>query len=298
MKSTRGFTLIELVITITLTGIIFLAVSVFLNRPIKAYTDLYRRGDLTTIADLAAIRMERDIRRAVPNSLRVKQSGNLIGVEFVNAVEGMRYRQGNPGGNNAILKFTSTDTDFNVLNNFQFASLGNQNYRVVIYNTGNYSLNSDNPTPGQNLYSPSASPGPLPPASTHVITTPSTSVVLSNGSTEAHVNLSPGFQFAFESPRQRVFFVDTPISYVCNLNNGTLTRYWGYSITQVQPIDGSVSPLSGAQSALLANDVSACSFSYSAGSATRNGLLSVNLKITRSGESANLFYQINVSNAP
>lgn len=292
-----GFTLVELVITIVITGIIFSIVGLFLNRPIQAYTQLYSLSDITNMADLALSRIEKDVRNAVPNSIRVKTSGNLVAVEMVNVVEGMRYRAKNPGGSNATLNIGSNDTDFNVEGHFQSAQYGSNNYRLVIYNTGAYTGTSDSPNAGVNVYSTSNAAGPVPPAGSHVITPSTTTVTLSSGASEDHVTMSPAMNFGMASPRQRLYVVDTPISYVCNLSTGTLTRYSGYTITDVQPVDATLSPLNTASSALLAKNVSACSFSYSAGTSQRNGVLGVSIAITRSGESARLFYQINSNNA-
>jgi hypothetical protein len=44
--------------------------------------------------------------------------------------------------------------------------------------------------------------------------------------------------------------------------------------------------------------LSACSFNYSAGSATRGGILTVEITISDSGESVNLLHQIHVMNLP
>lgn len=292
-----GFSLVELVITIVLTGIIFSIVGIFLNRPIQAYSQLYSLSDITNMADLALSRIEKDVRNAVPNSLRVKTSGNLVGVEMVNAVEGVRYRAKNPGGSNAILSIGSNDSDFDIEGHFQYAQYGANNYRLVIYNTGAYTGTSDSPNAGVNVYSTATAPGPIPPAGSSVITPSTTVATLSNGATEDHVNVNPAMNFGLASPRQRLYVVDTPISYVCNLTAGTLTRYWGYTITPTQPVDATIAPLNGASSALIAKDVSACTFNYSTGTAQLNGVLGVNVIITRNGESARLFYQINSNNA-
>ena len=292
-----GFSLVELVITIVITGIIFSIVALFLNRPIQAYTQLYAISDITNMADLAVSRIEKDVRNAVPNSVRVKTSGSLTGVEMVNAVEGMRYRAKNPGGANATLNIGSNDTDFNVQGHFQYAAYGNNGYRLVIYNTGAYTGTADSPNAGVNLYSTSTAAGPIPPAGSHVITPSASVVTLTNGASEDHVNISPAMNFGMASPRQRIYVVDTPITYVCNTTAGTLTRYWGYTITATQPIDATIAPLNGANSALIAKNVSACTFNYSAGTSQRNGVLGVSLVITRNGESARLYYQINSNNA-
>jgi len=301
-KKQMAFTLVEAVITIVITGIIFAVVSVFLNRPIQAYTKTYARSDMATIADNAITRMERDTRNAVANSIRVKTSGNFSAFEMANALEGMRYRLKKatpPSNNTTYLTFTGPDSDFNVLEAaFQNASLGTNGYRLVIYNTGQYTGTSDSPNAGVNLYSPSTAPGPVPPAGTHVITPSATSVTFSVPSGEAHVHLNPGMQFALQSPRQRIYVVDTPVTYLCDTTAGvgTLTRYWGYPIGQIQPINPGIAPLSTAQSAILAKNVSACSFSYSSGTSSRSGIISMSITITRGGESVKVFHQVSVSN--
>jgi MSHA biogenesis protein MshO len=216
---------------------------------------------------------------------------------MVNAIEGARYRAKNPGGSNATLKIGSTDTDFDIEGHFQFAVYGVNGYRLVIYNTGAYTGTSDSPNAGVNVYSTATAPGPTPPAGSSIITPSATIVTLSNGATADHVNMNPGMKFGLASPRQRVYVVDTPISYVCNLTAGTLTRYWGYTITPTQPVNATIAPLNSANSALIAKNVSACTFDYSAGTAQRTGVLGVDLIVTRNGESARLYYQISSNNA-
>jgi MSHA biogenesis protein MshO len=291
-----GFSLVELVITIVITGIIFSIVGLFLNRPIQAYTQLYSISDITNMADLAVTRIEKDVRNAVPNSVRVKTSGNLRGVEMVNAIEGVRYRAKNPGGANATLNIGSNDTDFDIEGKFRYAAYGANGYRLVIYNTGAFTGTADSPNAGVNVYSTVTASGPIPPAGSSVIT-PSATVVTLTSATNDHVNMNPAMNFGMASPRQRLYVVDTPIGYVCNLTAGTLTRYWGYTIASTQPIDATIAPLNGASSALLAKNVSNCVFTYNPGTSARNGVLGVNITITRNSESAQLYYQINSNNA-
>jgi prepilin-type N-terminal cleavage/methylation domain-containing protein len=66
----RGFTLVELIMVIVIMGVIGGMVSVFMKSPIDAYVDSARRAALTDVADTAVRRMARDIRKALPNSLR------------------------------------------------------------------------------------------------------------------------------------------------------------------------------------------------------------------------------------
>ena len=64
-----GFTLIEAIVVIVITGIIASMVAVFIRTPVDGYLDAERRAGLTDIADTAVRRMARDIRLALPNSV-------------------------------------------------------------------------------------------------------------------------------------------------------------------------------------------------------------------------------------
>src|SRR5207247_10236805 len=66
-----GVTLIEMVIVIAITAIIAAALSVFISRPVEGYADAARRAELSDIADTALRRMTRDLRTALPNTIRI-----------------------------------------------------------------------------------------------------------------------------------------------------------------------------------------------------------------------------------
>jgi len=117
----RGFTLIEMVMVIVVGGIVAAMTVSILTLPINAYVDSSRRATLTDVAESALRRMQRDIRAALPNSIRVSSDGQSL--ELLHLVDGGRYRAelavdasgaliGN-GGN--ILDFTINDTSFAVL---------------------------------------------------------------------------------------------------------------------------------------------------------------------------------------
>ena len=70
-QSHRGFTLVEMIMVIVITGIIGGMVAVFLRAPVQQYMDVSRRADMTDIADTALRRVSRDLRSALPNSVSV-----------------------------------------------------------------------------------------------------------------------------------------------------------------------------------------------------------------------------------
>ncbi len=113
MRHLRGFTLIEMIMAIVITGIVAGIVAVFIARPVEGYIDSVRRGEMTDVADLALKRMSLDIRTAVPNSVRVDSTGRFI--EFIPARDGGRYCTDVDSGCNALDFSNSTDLQFDAL---------------------------------------------------------------------------------------------------------------------------------------------------------------------------------------
>ncbi|MHB1334013.1 MAG: prepilin-type N-terminal cleavage/methylation domain-containing protein [Sulfuriferula sp.] len=272
-KSQRGFTLIEAIIVITITGIIAGMVAVFIRAPVQGYFDSARRAELTDIADTAQRRISRDLRLALPNSVRVN-GGNYL--EFLQTSGGGRYRVApdNSGGGN-VLDFTQPTTTFDVLGPPVTKVPGEMNL-VAVYNLG------------------------IPDADAYQQPAVNTSPMSTGGNTVTLVN---PFKFPFASPANRFQIISYPVSYVCagvgkdasGNGTGTLTRYWSYSIQPGQPT--SFPP--NTPSALLAKNVSNCSFTYDPQVITqRAGLVSAWLEVTQSNESVSLYYEVHVSNVP
>lgn len=86
-----GFSLVEMIMVIVITGIIAGIVAVFMSSPLQSYVDANRRADLTDAADLVLRRMSREIRQALPNSVRVTTSGGNYWIEFIATSGGGSY---------------------------------------------------------------------------------------------------------------------------------------------------------------------------------------------------------------
>ena len=323
IKFFLGFTLIELIMVVSLVGILFTLASIFVARPISAYASAVARADLVDSADMTLRRIARDVQNAVPNSLRVKQSGSTIALEFLQTVEAMRYRANGP----AALDFSMPITSFNVFLQSQFATINptcvRGACRLIVYNTGaTTNGNTDNPAPGANVYSTQVAPtcstcppppcsdcppppctGCLPPPGTVNITPVGTVVtipVIPSDAFETPISLSPAVQFGLASPRQRLYISDTPVTYLCNATPGVenITRYSGYAINPVQPVNPAASPLNSASSAPVAQNVSACTFNYQPGTTERNALLIMSVNLSKGGETIFLTHEIAMENAP
>ena len=88
------------------------------------------------------------------------------------------------------------------------------------------------------------------------------------------------------------------MSYLCDTGAGTLTRYSGYSIASTQPASAAALTAAGATAALVAVNVGACQFSYTAGTAQRNALATLTLQLTSSSESVQLLQEVQLANVP
>jgi MSHA biogenesis protein MshO len=279
----RGMTLIELVITIAVGSIVVAFMNMFIVTPMDAYTAQTRRAALVDAADSALRFMARDVRAALPNSVRVASSGSVAALELLGTADGARYADDGPLGNPAlVLDFTAPDGAFATTVPFTQLTLPwtSSNYYLAIYNVG---------VPGANAYQLA-----------NVITPPGTTITVAAGAAPNQnlVSLSPPFQFAYGSPGKRVYLVSGPVSYLCDQNAGTLTRYSDYSISAIQATSAASLTAAGASAALVAANVGACQFTYSPGTAQRNALATLTLALTQSGESVQLLHEVQLVNAP
>lgn len=278
----QGMTLIEMIVVIVIMGILIAMVGMFLRAPITAYTDAASRADLADVADTALRRMARDLRQALPNSIRVNIAKSAV--EFLHVRTGGRYRMVSSGAATApacpddnltlddddALDFTEADTCFKTLGNIPDRNLIANTDFLVVYNLG---------VAGADAYASGNATG----GNKALIAATSTS------GSEDRISFASR-QFPLSSPSGRFQVIDTPVSYVCAA--GSLTRYWGYNIAAAQPA------VPGGSSAVLATNVTDCSFEYAFGGSQRNGLLAIRLVVTQNGESVNLYHEVHVDNVP
>ena len=101
-RSARGFTLIELVITIAVGSVVVAFMALFIVMPMNAYTAQTRRAALVDASDSALRFMARDLRSSLPNSVRITSSGTVTALELLATADGARYQDGGPLSNPAL----------------------------------------------------------------------------------------------------------------------------------------------------------------------------------------------------
>lgn len=284
-RRARGFTLVELVVTIALASIVVAFAAMFIVTPVKSYQAQARRAELVDSADAVLRLIGRDVRAALPNSIRIVDNGSTVALEMLNAVDAVRYRDsGATADPTQELDFASPDDSFASISQFDDITrpFSTTTHYLSIYNVG---------VPGADAYS-----------LTNVITPPGTNIIIDDSATlgEDVITMSPAFRFAYRSPGNRVYLVSGPVTYLCDENAGTVRRYSGYSIAANQANRDSAGELlgAGAVAAMVANDVASCQFEYSPGTAQRAGLVTLRVSIVRDGETISLVHQVHVGNAP
>ena len=76
-QKNKAFTLIEVVISITIVSIIAAGICVFIYLPIKAHYDPTRYTTYSAMGEIAMQRIKQEVIRSIPNSARVKPGNNL-----------------------------------------------------------------------------------------------------------------------------------------------------------------------------------------------------------------------------
>jgi len=267
-----GFTLVEAVLVILVTGIVGAMVAVFMKSPVDAYFDTARRAGLADEADTAVRRITRDIRKALPNSVR--QASNQC-IEFIPTKTGGRYRaETNAAGLGDVLDFTATDTSFDMLGANPTAA--DQaivaNDIVAVYNLG---IAGADAYAGDNTAAVSAAPG------------------AGDLAGETKIPLGAGKQFPLESGSNRFHVIpgdETIVSYVCS--GGALYRNTNYAYSSECP-----APVPGT-TPVLAGNVASCSFDYTGSDLRRNALVRISLALGDSEESVALYHEVHVNNTP
>jgi MSHA biogenesis protein MshO len=271
-----GFTLVEVVMVITITGLLAAVVARFIVSPVQAYLATAARATLVDQADLTLRRIGRDLRIALPNSVRVSPSG--LSLELIPTSGGARFATEGSGA----LQAGVLDSSFDVLGP-PITLAASQN--LVFYNLGTGVIGSD-------AYAANAS------ASQQADSNRRTSTNAAGSASTITLSTLAALPVAAVSPPYRVVAVDSPVSYRCDLGAGTLVRHQDYGFLPSQP-----DPPTSGSSAVLATGVTDCGFRAETTLVAARAAL-VNLRLTLSaaagaeGESVSLKHAVHVDNLP
>jgi len=287
-------TLIELVVTIVIVGIIVAAVAFFLT-PLRQGTDIAARAELTDIADSALQRMGRDVQLALPNSVRTTTFGTSKYAEFIAVRTAGRYRAGG-GGPAAGTNCPSDDATLVAPDNDQLSfdlPAGDQCFKTLgkvpgAFVAGDQLVLNNYGFPNQNAYQTAGTLNRVP--------------IIALDSSEAardRISFAPTtfVRALHDSPGKRFFIISGPVTYECDLAGGRIYRHSGYALSAGQPTSF------GGSAALVAEHVTACDFEYTPNVSAQLGLLTMRLELQRqlfggAAETVSLYHAVHVNNAP
>ena len=277
-----GFTLVEMIVTLVLFGIMAATLTIFFKPALDTWLAVRSRSALAAEADNSLRRMLQDVRVAVPNSIRTPASNCF---ELVPTSGGGRYRMGTDTvvAGAAVVDPASATTSFDVLS--PLASLPAVGDWVVV----------DNQNPGD-VYSG---------ANRSAITAVSTpAAALGRHRLAINALQFPlgydGGRFALVSQAQQaVFYVCSGAASTLDANGdapGVLVRLKAYGFNASAPT--ACPATTGGD--VLATGLKSCRFLYNAnqGATQQSGFLSIQIELTRNNETASLVLGAHVDKMP
>ncbi|MBA6342407.1 type II secretion system protein [Colwellia sp. MB02u-10] len=270
-KNQHGFTLIELVTVIVILGVLATGITSFLRFGTQSYTDAADRDALISTARFVVERLNREVRNALPNSIRTIGVNNQC-IEFVPIDKSVIYLD-IPVAPEA----SSNSVDVLILEDD--LSLTTQYVAV-------YALSSDD------IYN--KEPG--------VIEEFSSVANSGDRQVKSTISFTSNIIFTEESPTERLYFIGSPVSYC--VENKAIYRYQTYGFGNYDS-DGRPLSSTNTKKVLMAeyvNNYSSSStllpFQTSAATLQRNGLALIRLKFTRNLEDIVFNNEIQVPNVP
>ena len=230
-KHSSAFTLVEMVMVIVVLGILSAGSVFFVSQSAQGLVDTAARQQIASTASIAVEKILREVRRALPNSVRTfDDSGNTC-IEFVPIDFSSDYLS---------VPVTAAATSFDAI---EFPNpVGGESGFVAVY-----------PTSLATIYG-----GVTPRAISTASATASGPNTPSAGLQTITFDGGANYRFPTDSPNKRFFLVSTPVAF-CDDANGRLWRYEDYGFQQTA---GTNIPTTGTDRRLIADSLLANSLSF------------------------------------
>lgn len=259
-----GFTLVEMVTVIIILGILAVGVSSFVILGTRIFIESTSVDQVLSQSRFAIERMTRELRNALPNSIRVTPvSTTYQCIEYVPIMSSASYLQlpiapGEAAANGSIM---------------QPSQAIDETHKMVVY-----------PLTAEHVY------GATPAETTGRMF----DIKQVNGSL---VEFHRAVRFDEASPQRRYFTVTGPVSY-CFLASGEVRRYSGYDFSAAQP-----SPAQMGAGVLMAENVvnnvaSDAPIRYTPGTLMNNAVVQLSPLFEVNGQTFQYQHQVQVINVP
>jgi MSHA biogenesis protein MshO len=261
-----GFSLLELIIVIILIGIMSISFGKLTSNTVIGYIDAKDRNRLSQSAKWVTEKISREIREALPQSIRTGSSGNFHCVEF--------------------LPIVNASTTIGLPNSGSINNFNAANYNIT---TSSASLVAMMPINTNSIYN-----------STGVLANVTSIITSVIDPLQATINLTSATTFTNRSPQNRFYLLNSPVSFCLNNGNGHILRYQNYGLSSSQSF-----PPTGGNTLAENFFVNGTVFNYQNGTLSRAGLLQVSLHLQNRGRSLssteeilNVFHEVHIRNVP
>ncbi len=263
IKQSRGFTLVEMVTVIVILGVLVMGVSSFIVLGTRIFVESTSVDQVLSQSRFVVERMTRELRNALPNSLRVTASIDHQCLEFVPIIASSSYIElpiaPALASNSGNLMTASTTI--------------NSGHKMVVY-----------PLTANQVYggSPASDSG-------RIFNIKS----FSTGTVEFERDV----QFAQASPKQRYFVVSDAVSY-CFLASGEVRRYSNYGLLANQPAPSAMGTGVLMAESLVNNMLLQPPIALTPSSLINNAVVQLSPKFEVNGQSFQYQHQVQVINVP
>ncbi len=261
-----GFSLLELIIVIVLIGIMAVSLGNLTTSTVYSYVDAKDRNRLSQSAKWLSEKISREVREALPQSVRAGSNGNFHCLEFLPINNSSSYLNFPASG--SVTSFNAVG--YNLLNS-------------------NATLIAIMPIDANSVYNSSGTLGIVNNIQTFV-----------GDPNQVVITLNAATTFSQRSPQQRFYLLNNPVSYCLNNNSGQMFRYDNYNLNPSQQFPPSGGDLIGENLSATSTV-----FNYSSNTLSRSGLLQINLhtqnrsrSLTGNQESFDVFHEVHIRNVP
>jgi len=267
----QGFTLMELVVAIAISGVVVTFAAMFITAPVDAYAAQSRRARLLADASMPWPRLQADLRNALPNSVRWRNNGRYKVLEMLETRGFARY-------------VTPPAASFDVAGTthgiFSTEQVGDPQITGVFLSVNNA---------WQEAYTRTTS------------MTPALDITLANTvpvvAGHARLALSVAPAINTNSPRNRVYLVRGFVAYLCDQVLGTVTRYQGTGVVANLTSHDTPAGFGGAASEIIARGIVRCDFAEQR-APNLPQLVTARFTASRNNEILTLLHQASLEHLP
>lgn len=283
LKQRRGFTLIELIMTILMLAVISVGLASYIRNTTDIYVDVVGRQKVIAEARFVVERMTRELREALPNSVRAGRSGNVTCVEFIPVVASSTY----------VNVPVAPESASNTVRLVEHGVSGASADKISVYALSPNQIYTDvaNQVSGRVF---------------------SLNDAVNNGTGVQDVSLVNSVRFEKDSPNDRYYLIANAVSYCTDSGSNQIVRYSDYwpcspSVPNAcsQQFPPSASSVQGTlRHSLMAtnqtnHDLGASApFAFSGATLVRHAVVMLNLEFLREAERIQFHHEVHIVNVP